>query len=118
MTAGSVFHKLGIPSTPVSLALDDYVPALCTHRPSLLPIERFSELCRRSICIAIVVEVERTWSLRGSKSRNKVSVGEPAGGSLLEVGEAVAEVPVAAVEVPVAAVDVPVRKCVSCTRNS
>ena len=39
-----MFHKLGIPSTPVSLALDDYVPALCTHRPSLLPIERFSEV--------------------------------------------------------------------------
>jgi hypothetical protein len=28
-------------------------------------------------------EVRQTWSFRGSKSRNKVSVGEPAEGSLL-----------------------------------
>jgi hypothetical protein len=28
-------------------------------------------------------EVDQTWSFRGSKSRNKVSVGEPAEGSLL-----------------------------------
>ena len=90
----------------MSLALEDYVPALCTHRPSLLPIERFSELYSHSICIAIVVEVERTWSLRGSKSRNKVSVGEPAGGSLVEIGEAAVEVPVSAVEVPLAIVPV------------
>ena len=27
-------------------------------------------------------EVDQTWSFRGSKSRNKVSVGEPAEGSL------------------------------------
>ncbi|WZZ71350.1 hypothetical protein YC2023_082720 [Brassica napus] len=29
----------GIPSKRESLARVDYVPALCTHRPSLLPIE-------------------------------------------------------------------------------
>jgi hypothetical protein len=29
----------GIPSKRESLASVDYVPALCTHRPSLLPIE-------------------------------------------------------------------------------
>ena len=29
-------------------------------------------------------EVGQTWSFRGSKSRNKVTVGEPAVGSLLE----------------------------------
>ena len=29
----------GIPSKRESLARADYVPALCTHRPSLLPIE-------------------------------------------------------------------------------
>src|SRR6187551_1709292 len=29
-------------------------------------------------------EVDQTWSFRGSKSRNKVSVGEPAEGSLLK----------------------------------
>ena len=30
-------------------------------------------------------EVLQTWSFRGSKSRNKVSVGEPAEGSLIHV---------------------------------
>jgi hypothetical protein len=29
-------------------------------------------------------KVSQTWSFRGSKSRNKVSVGEPAEGSLKE----------------------------------
>ena len=33
----------GIPSKRESPARVDYVPALCTHRPSLLPIEWFSE---------------------------------------------------------------------------
>ena len=33
----------GIPSKCKSLACVDYVPALCTHRPSLLPIGWFSE---------------------------------------------------------------------------
>ena len=33
----------GIPSKRESSARVDYVPALCTHRPSLLPIGRFSE---------------------------------------------------------------------------
>jgi hypothetical protein len=33
----------GIPSKRVSSARADYVPALCTHRPSLLPIEWLSE---------------------------------------------------------------------------
>ena len=34
----------GIPSKRKSSACVDYVPALCTHRPSLLPIEWFSEV--------------------------------------------------------------------------
>ena len=34
----------GIPSKCESSARADSVPALCTHRPSLLPIERFSEV--------------------------------------------------------------------------
>jgi hypothetical protein len=34
----------GIPSKRKSSACIDYVPALCTHRPSLLPIEWISEL--------------------------------------------------------------------------
>ena len=33
-----------MPSKRKSSACVDYVPALCTHRPSLLPIERFSEV--------------------------------------------------------------------------
>jgi hypothetical protein len=33
----------GIPSRHKSSACADYVPALCTHRPSLLPIEWFGE---------------------------------------------------------------------------
>jgi hypothetical protein len=34
----------GIPSKRKSSTCIDYVPALCTHRPSLLPIEWISEL--------------------------------------------------------------------------
>ena len=76
----------GIPSKRESSACVDYVPALCTHRPSLLPIEWFSEIFglesgswqQQLDCW----EVDQTWSFRGSKSRNKVSVGEPAEGSL------------------------------------
>ena len=34
----------GIPSKHKSSACADYVPALCTHRPSLLPIGWFSEV--------------------------------------------------------------------------
>src|SRR3954453_4808964 len=74
----------GIPSKRKSSACVDYVPALCTHRPSLLPIEWLSEAygfglwpqgCKSG-------EAGQTWSFRGSKSCNKVSVGEPAEGSL------------------------------------
>ena len=36
-------HERGIPSKYESSARVDYVPALCTHRPSLLPIEWLSE---------------------------------------------------------------------------
>ena len=34
----------GIPSKHRSSACAEYVPALCTHRPSLLPIEWFSKV--------------------------------------------------------------------------
>ena len=34
----------GIPSKRESSARVDYVPALCTHRPSLLPIEWSGEI--------------------------------------------------------------------------
>ena len=75
-----------MPSKRVSSACVDYVPALCTHRPSLLPIEWLSEisglLWREPATAPSSREVDQTWSFRGSKSRNKVSVGEPAEGSL------------------------------------
>ena len=69
----------------MSSACVDYVPALCTHRPSLLPIEHFSEvLGLRAWRVALpgFREDDQTVVFRGSKSRNKVSVGEPAEGSL------------------------------------
>ncbi|KAK8616954.1 hypothetical protein V6N13_116924 [Hibiscus sabdariffa] len=65
----------GIPSKRESSARVDYVPALCTHRPSLLPIEWFDEVfgSRR----------RRRFAARDvTRSRNKVSIGEPAEGSL------------------------------------
>jgi len=46
-SGGSMVARLklkGIPSKRKSSACVDYVPALCTHRPSLLPIEQFSEI--------------------------------------------------------------------------
>ena len=40
---GIIHLQRGMPSKRESSARIDYVPALCTHRPSLLPIEWFSE---------------------------------------------------------------------------
>ena len=40
----TIHHERGIPSKRESSARVDYVPALCTHRPSLLPIERSGEV--------------------------------------------------------------------------
>ena len=37
-------HERGVPSKREPSARVDYVPALCTHRLSLLPIEWFSEV--------------------------------------------------------------------------
>ena len=78
----------GMPSKRKSSACVDYVPALCTHRPSLLPIERFSEvlgLFGSRITLTAWREDDQTVAFRGSKSRNKVSVGEPAEGSLTQI---------------------------------
>ena len=80
-------HERGIPSKRKSAACVDYVPALCTHRPSLLPIEWLSEESGFPPRLSAMGgvgwgEVLLTDSFRGSKSRNKVSVGEPAEGSL------------------------------------
>ncbi|RIB13799.1 hypothetical protein C2G38_2132312 [Gigaspora rosea] len=65
---GNLLKLHRIHSKHESSARANYVPALCTHRPSLLPIEW--------------LKVGQTWSFRGSKSRNKVSVGNLAEGSL------------------------------------
>ncbi len=46
MIIAIIDHERGIPSKCESSARVDYVPALCTHRPSLLPIEWFSEIFR------------------------------------------------------------------------
>ena len=43
MTIAIIGHERGIPSKRESSARVDYVPALCTHRPSILPIEWLSE---------------------------------------------------------------------------
>ena len=61
----------------------EYVSDLCTHRPSLLPIDYFDEYW--GVLIRFIFykdEPLQITVIRGSKSRNKVSVGEPADGSL------------------------------------
>ena len=45
----------GIPSKRESSACVDYIPALCTHRLSLLPIEWFSEACWLALLVLVVV---------------------------------------------------------------
>ena len=83
----------GIPSKCESSARADYVPALCTHRPSLLPIGWSGEnvgFCAISeeaapqgaVSSPRAGKVVQTLPSRGRRSRNKVSVGEPAEGSL------------------------------------
>ena len=84
MSIAIIAHERGIPSKRESSARVDYVPALCTHRPSILPIEWLSETfgwhCRPQGMTE--PKIVQTYPFRGSKSRNKVSVGEPAEGSL------------------------------------
>lgn len=55
----------------------DYVPAICTHRPSLFPMDGEIQVVGPAFCR----EDNRYLIIRGSKSRNKVAVGEPAAGS-------------------------------------
>ncbi|KAK8610538.1 hypothetical protein V6N13_081694 [Hibiscus sabdariffa] len=82
----NVSLQQGIPSKRESSARVDYVPALCTHRPSLLPIEWFGELFgprrRGRFATHDVVRSPLPLSFRGRRSCNKVFVGEPAKGSL------------------------------------
>ena len=56
----AIIHlERGIPSKRNSSDCADYVPALCTHRPSLLPIERFSEVFGLSLRGPLVSVVAR-----------------------------------------------------------
>ena len=75
----------GMPCNRESSTHDEYVPALCTHRPSLFPIEWLGEAVGATRALALLVAMRsehlRTRPFRGSTSRNKVSVGEPAEGS-------------------------------------
>jgi hypothetical protein len=74
----------GMPSNGGSSDHPDYVPAICTHRPSLLPIG--CEIEALGGCgvtsVTLHAELVQYFTARGSKSRNKVAVGEPAAGSL------------------------------------
>ena len=53
-------HEHGMPSKRKSSACVDYVPALCTHRPSLLPSERQVE--KLGPAVASVAGADR-WEL-------------------------------------------------------
>ena len=74
-----------MPSKRTSSACVDYVPALCTHRPSLRPISSGPASLSDWPRPVQGREVKQTTSLRGRRSRNKVSVGEPAEGSLTQM---------------------------------
>ena len=85
-----IVHERGIPSKRDSSNRADYVPALCTHRPSLVPIEWSGEDLGRPDVYDLFggqrwLELVQTVLFRGTKSRNKVSVGEPAEGSLTQL---------------------------------
>ena len=74
-------RELGMPRSHGSASRADYVPALCTHRPSLPSVDGTARtpewLAIQSQCRDVV----RTALPREGKSRNKVTVGEPSVGS-------------------------------------
>lgn len=81
-----------MPSRRKSSACTDYVPAICTHRPSLLPIGcgiEFGGGCLLGGDPFRCAESKQYFSARGSKSRNKVAVGEPAAGSFTKVDSSI-----------------------------
>lgn len=86
LTFAIVCHEHGIASKRVSSSRADCVPALCTHRPSLLPIGERGEAVGWAACKG-GPELCQTAPSRGRRSRNTATVGEPAVGSLL-VGRA------------------------------
>ena len=81
-------HERGIPCKCESLACVECVPAPCTHRLSLLPMKCLARTMDGwwYACISVLeitwLKVVQACHFRGSKSRNKVSVGEPAEGSI------------------------------------
>ncbi|PIC11934.1 hypothetical protein B9Z55_028763 [Caenorhabditis nigoni] len=73
-----------MPSKCESSAHVDYVPALCTHRPSLSGTELIREewgLWLRGLTTSLLREPFLSRWFEPGKSRNKVAVGEPAAGS-------------------------------------
>lgn len=76
-------HERGIPSNCTSSTYGDYVPVLCTHRPSLDPIGCNVEFDGRGRASSPAAEVTQDFASRGTRSRNKVALGEPGAGSLL-----------------------------------
>ncbi|KAL3513428.1 hypothetical protein ACH5RR_026145 [Cinchona calisaya] len=76
----------GISSKCKSSARIDYIPTLCAHHPSLQPIEWSGvvfELRRCGLFAARnIARSPLNLTFSGRRSRNKVSVGEPAEGSL------------------------------------
>ncbi len=78
-----ILLERGMPSRCASSKHIDYVPAICTHRPSLLPMPVGYRLTD-SAAFGPAGEVTPCLTSRGSKSRNKVAVGEPAAGSFRE----------------------------------
>uniref|UniRef100_M1BN45 rRNA intron-encoded homing endonuclease n=1 Tax=Solanum tuberosum TaxID=4113 RepID=M1BN45_SOLTU len=71
----------GIPSNCGSSARVDYVPALCSYRLND-PIRCSDHSDVGGLLPTTSREVHRTLSFRGRRSRNKISVGEPAEGIL------------------------------------
>ncbi len=77
-------HEHGAPSIRVSSSHGEYVPAFCTHRPSLQRSEVRLRLGRYGSVETgprDAAKVVKEIASRAQTSINKVSVGEPADGS-------------------------------------
>jgi hypothetical protein len=72
-------HQQGMPCMRGSPSCTELDPAICTHRPSLLPFAVPQRLWE-----GFGSQHNRCASAIGSKSRNKVAVGEPAAGSWVD----------------------------------
>ena len=59
-----IYLEPGIPSNRISSVCDDYVPAPCTHRPSLLPIGWLSEVLGRAPPESVTAPAERSEDAR------------------------------------------------------